>query len=56
MLPPNFRSKVRFEGIRDFLSNTVLFGVCLGYAMDRRDLLEKTCGADYHPIITWLIV
>ena len=56
VLPPNLRSKIRFEGIRDFISNTVLFGVCLGYALDRKDLLEKNCGPEYHPIVTWLIV
>jgi len=55
-LPPGYRAKLRCDGIRDFIYNSVLFGVCLGYALSRRADVENLCDVKAYPVTMWLIV
>jgi uncharacterized protein YneF (UPF0154 family) len=56
LLPPNFVSKLRYENARDIIFNSILFGVCLGYAISRKETMERVCDEKVHPVITWLLV
>jgi hypothetical protein len=56
ILEPNYRGKLRYEGVRDIVYNATLFGVCLGYALGKRDVIEKVCAPEVQAAPTWLIV